>query len=159
MNKFIIFHAKIFQPKFYFTKRFQILLKFSGNKKHYEIKSLKFFLESDNFLLYIIFGQSSDVGVNFVTSVSASVEAHIEVRCGLHCVDIQRRPQQILNNCETDLKPFLAVSSSQCAKLLDNPSYFIVYARIQFLSKMTCYIITISNYFGHCLLNWHCVQI
>ena len=28
--------------------------------------------------------------------------------------------------------------------------YFMVCARIQFLPKMTCYLITVSNDFGHC---------
>ena len=52
------------------------------------VKYLKFLEESNIFLLNIIFGQTPDVGVNYVTSVSASVEAHREVRCDLHCADI-----------------------------------------------------------------------
>ena len=38
-----------------------------------------FFLESDNFLLNKISGQRDNVGVNYVTSISASVEAYREV--------------------------------------------------------------------------------
>ena len=37
---------------------------------------------------YAIFYYTQNVGVNYLTSVLASVEAHREVRCGLHCADI-----------------------------------------------------------------------
>ena len=49
-KKIIILHAKNFPAKILFNKKFfdfsQILRQF---EKHYEIKFLKFFLESDNF--------------------------------------------------------------------------------------------------------------
>ena len=89
MKKSIILHAKFFPAKILFNKKFfdfnQI---FWQHKKHFEIKFLKFLLESDNFLLNKISGQRENVGVNYVTSFSAFVEANREVRCGLHCVDI-----------------------------------------------------------------------
>ena len=89
MKKSIILHAKFFPAKILFNKKFfdfnQI---FRQHKKHFEIKFLKFLLESDNFLLNKISGQRENVGVNYVTSFSASVYANREVRCGLHCVDI-----------------------------------------------------------------------
>ena len=89
MKKSIILHAKFLPAKILFNKKFfdfsQI---FRQYEKHFEIKFLKFFLESDNFLLNKISGQRDNVGVNYVTSISASVEANREVRFGLHCVDI-----------------------------------------------------------------------
>ena len=76
MKKSIILHAKFFPAKILFNKKFfdfnQI---FWQHKKHFKIKFLKFLLESDNFLLNTIFCQSRKVGVNYVTSDSASVEA------------------------------------------------------------------------------------
>ena len=86
MKKFIILHAKIFPAKILFNKKFfdfsQI---FRQYKKHYKFKFLKISSESDNFLLLnTIFGQSRiNVGVNYVTSDSASVEAYKEVGGGL----------------------------------------------------------------------------
>ena len=63
-----------------FNKKFvdicQILTQF---KKHFEIKFLKFLLESDNFLLKTVFGQSRNVGVNYLASDSSSTEACREV--------------------------------------------------------------------------------
>ena len=53
-----------------------------------QIKFLKFLLESDNFLLNIIFDQTSDVEVNHLTSVSASAEDYREVGCSLSCTII-----------------------------------------------------------------------
>ena len=73
-------HAKIFPAKILFYKKFidfcQIFRLF---KKHFETKFLNFLKESDNFLFNIIFGQSQNVGVNYVTSFAASVEAYREV--------------------------------------------------------------------------------
>ena len=83
MKQSIILHAKNFPVKILFYKKFfdfsQI---FRQYKKHFEIKFLKFFKESDNFLLNIIFRQSQNVGVNCLTSVAASVEAYREVGGG-----------------------------------------------------------------------------
>ena len=45
-----------------------------------------FGVQNDTFLCYFYYTQN--VGVNYLTSVLASVEAHREVRCGLHCADI-----------------------------------------------------------------------
>ena len=71
MKKFIILHAKNFPTKILFNKKFfdfsQILRQ---QKKHFEIKFLNFSSKSDNFLLNKLFGQSPDVGVKCVTSVS-----------------------------------------------------------------------------------------
>ena len=82
-------HAENFPAKILFYKKFfdfcQILTRF---KKHFKLKFLKFSLESDNFLLNTIFGQSPNVGVNFVTSDSASVEAFKEVGGSFSCMDI-----------------------------------------------------------------------
>ena len=71
MKKSIILHAKFFPAKILFNKKFfdfsQILRQ---QKKHFEIKFLNFSSKSDNFLLNKLFGQSPDVGVKCVTSVS-----------------------------------------------------------------------------------------
>ena len=89
MKKSIILHAKFFPAKILFNKKFFYFSQiFRQYEKHFDSKFLKFFLESDNFLLNKISGQRDNVAVNYVTSISASVEANIEVRCGLHCVDI-----------------------------------------------------------------------
>ena len=67
---------KFFQPNSYFTKSSSILVKFSDNiKKHFEIKFLKFSSDYDDFLLNTIFSQSQNIGVDYVTSIIASVEA------------------------------------------------------------------------------------
>ena len=83
MKQSIILHAKFFPAKILFNKKFfdlsQILRQY---KKHFEIKFLNLFLESDNFLLNIIFRQSQNIGVNCLTSVAASVEAYREVGGG-----------------------------------------------------------------------------
>ena len=74
--KFDILHAIFFPAKILFYKKFSDCSQnFWKGKKHFDFKFLKFFLESDNFLLNKIFGQTTDVGVNFLTSVSASAEA------------------------------------------------------------------------------------
>ena len=83
MKNSSIMHAKIFPAKILFSKKFSDFCQFFRQyKKHFEIKFLKFLLESDNFLLNKIFGQTQDIGVNYVTSLSASVEAYREVRSG-----------------------------------------------------------------------------
>ena len=80
MKKSIILRSKIFPAKILFYKKFfdfyQILIQC---KKYFKIKVLKFSLESDNFLLNTIFGESPNVGVHFVTTGSASIEACREV--------------------------------------------------------------------------------
>ena len=81
-----ILHAIFFPAKILFYKKFSDCSQnFWKGKKHFDFKFLKFFLESDNFLLNKIFGQTTDVGVNFLTSVAASVEAYREVGGGLSC--------------------------------------------------------------------------
>ena len=54
-------------------------------KKFLNSSQIKFLLESDNFLLNIIFDQTSDVGVNHLTLVSASAEDYREVGGSLSC--------------------------------------------------------------------------
>ena len=59
-------------------------MKFSETIKNTsKLNFLNFCLESDNFLLNTIFGQSLNVGVDYMTSDSASGEACREVRGGL----------------------------------------------------------------------------
>ena len=71
MKKSIILHAKNFPAKILFYKKFFDLSKILWQqKKHFEIKFLNFSSKSDNFLLNKLFGQSPDVGVKCVTSVS-----------------------------------------------------------------------------------------
>ena len=78
-------HAKIFPAKILFNKKLFDFDKIYGQyKKHFEIKFLKKFPESDNFLQNTIFGQSPNVGVNFWTSDSASVGACGGIGGGLY---------------------------------------------------------------------------
>ena len=77
-------HAKFFLAKILLNKKFFDFNKIYGQyKKHFEIEYLKLLLESDNFLLNTIFGQSQNVGVKYMTLDSASVEACREVGGGL----------------------------------------------------------------------------
>ena len=72
------------QAKILLNKKFFDFIKIYGQyKKHFEIEYLKVLLESDNFLLNIIFGQIQNIGVNYMTSDSASVEECREVGGGL----------------------------------------------------------------------------
>ena len=80
------FARNFFPAKILFYKKFSDCSQnFWKGKQLFDFKFLKFFLESDNFLLNKIFGQTTDVGVNFLTSVAASVEAYREVGGGLSC--------------------------------------------------------------------------
>ena len=76
---------------FHLTNPFNEMIRFTslGSEANLSTGALDFiFIIFSDFLFNTIFGQSQNVGVNYVTSVSASVEAHREVRCDLHCVDI-----------------------------------------------------------------------
>ena len=71
-------HAKNVPTKILFDKE---LFDFSQTlrqckKNHFEIKHVNFSLESKNVLLIEIFGQTPEVGVNYVTLVLASVETY-----------------------------------------------------------------------------------
>ena len=55
-----------------FKKSFDFRRILINNRNVFEMKFLKFRKESNNFLLDVIFGQALGVGVNYVTSVSAS---------------------------------------------------------------------------------------
>ena len=105
-KKSFILHAKFFPAKILFSKKFfdfnQI---FRQHKKHFEIKFLKFLLESDNFLFNTIFGQSQNVGVNYVTSFAASVEAYREVGgCLSWMVIFRGDPYSSFNSLKPDLQ-------------------------------------------------------
>ena len=59
MKKYIILHAKIFPAKILLHKKlFDFSQIFRKERQHFEIKFLEFLLESDNFLLNIIFSQT-----------------------------------------------------------------------------------------------------
>ena len=58
---------------------FDLIEIFQTFEKHFEINFWNLFKESDNFLFSKIIGQTHYIGVNYVTSVSASVEAYREV--------------------------------------------------------------------------------
>ena len=78
---------------------------FTQYKKHFDLKFLKFWKESDNFLLNKIFGQSHDVGVHFSTSVSASVEVYREVGGDLSWTVIFRGdPNRSIKSLKSDLQ-------------------------------------------------------
>ena len=53
----------------------------------YVVHPILFLNESNNFLFSKIFDQNPDIGVNYVTPVSAFVEAYREVRGGLFLND------------------------------------------------------------------------
>ena len=86
MQKCIILYAKFFLAKILFYKKFFDFSEiFTQFKKHFELKFLKFLLESEIFLLSKNFGQIWNVRLNYLTSVAASVEAYREVGGGLSC--------------------------------------------------------------------------
>ena len=79
-----ILHAKIFLAKILWNKKlFDLNEIFGQYKTHLEIEFLKLLFESDNFLLNTIFGQNLNIGVDYMTSDSASAEVCREVGGGL----------------------------------------------------------------------------
>ena len=115
-------HAKIFPPKILFYKKFfdfsQI---FRQYKKHFKFKFLKISLESDNFLLNAIFGQSPNVGVNYVTSDSASVEANREVNVASIVWTCREDFNCSHDTCEIDLKLFWRPLAASLQSYLKTP--------------------------------------
>ena len=113
---------KNFPAKILFYKKFfdfcQILTRF---KKHFEINFFKFSLESDNFLLNTIFGQSPNVGVNYVTSDSASVEANREVNVASIVWTCREDFNCSHDICEIDLKLFWRPLAASLQSYLKTP--------------------------------------
>ena len=93
-------NVKIFLAKILYNKKFFDFSKIYGqHKTHVQIKFLKILFESDNFLSNMIFGQTPDVEVNYMTLVSY---AYREVGGGLLVLSFRGDLNSSLNSLDLD---------------------------------------------------------